>query len=312
MSMDTNAGPSRDFIGYGRDAPSIEWPQKARLAISLVVNYEEGSEYNYPDGDNRNEIHGSTYPVPAHVRDLRLESIYEYGSRVGIWRILRIFEEHGVPVTFHAAALALERNPEVAAAIGELGHEPCSHGYRWEDPWNFSREEEGERIAMAVASIEKTVGERPVGWYTRYGPSIHTRELLVEEGGFVYDSDAYNDELPYFLSVKGERHLVLPYTGTFNDGRFVGIPRYSSVEDFVIDCTRAIQRLWQEGDTTPRMMTIGLHPRLVGDPARSDALHRILDHAQGLGDVWFARRVDIARWWIDRYAHLATVPLEEG
>lgn len=294
-------GTARDFIGYGRRVPTVRWPKDARLALSLVVNYEEGSEYNFPDGDGRNEQHGATYEVPKDVRNLRLESIYEYGSRVGIWRIMRIFEKHGIKVTFHAAALAVERNPDLAAAIREQGHEACSHGYRWEDPWVFTPEQERERIDMAVESLARTTGERPYGWYTRYGPSIHTRRLLVEEGGFLYDSDAYNDDLPYFVDVAGKQHLVLPYTGTYNDGRFVGIPRYSSVADFVEDCTRAIKYLWDEGAKQPRMMTIGLHPRLIGDPGRASALEQVISFAEGLGKVWITRRVDIARWWLEHH-----------
>jgi len=294
-------GTARNFIGYGRRVPTVRWPNDARLALSLVVNYEEGSEYSFPDGDGRNEHHGATYEVPKDVRNLRLESIYEYGSRVGIWRMLRLFEKHGAKVTFHAAALAIERNPDVAAAIREQGHEACSHGYRWEDPWVFTPEQERERIDMAVESLARTCGERPYGWYTRYGPSIHTRRLLVEEGGFLYDSDAYNDDLPYFVDVSGKQHLVLPYTGTYNDGRFVGIPRYSSVADFVEDCTRAIKYLWDEGASQPRMMTIGLHPRLIGDPGRASALEQVISYAEKLGKVWVTRRVDIARWWLEHH-----------
>lgn len=301
MTYEVTPGTERDFVGYGRHLPTVRWPEDARLALSLVVNYEEGSEYNYPDGDGRNEVHGVTYDVPAGVRNLRLESQYEYGSRVGIWRVLRILEAHDIQVTFQAAAVAIERNPEVGAAIQELGHEACSHGYRWEDPWNLTEDEERERIDLAVESLERTTGERPHGWYTRYGPSIHTRRLLVEEGGFIYDSDAYNDDLPYFVDVSGHRHLVLPYSGTFNDGRFVGIPRYSSASDFVEDCTRAIRRLWEEGETRPRMMSIGLHPRIIGDPARTSALEDVIRYAEELGNVWFARRIDIARWWLDHH-----------
>jgi peptidoglycan/xylan/chitin deacetylase (PgdA/CDA1 family) len=298
-------GTARDLIGYGRHVPVVKWPGNARLALSLVVNYEEGSEYSFPDGDGRNETHGSWYEIPRGVRNLRLESQYEYGSRVGIWRILRLFEKYGVKSTFHAAALAVERNAEVAAAIRELGHEGCSHGYRWEDPWLMTPEEERHRIALAVESLKRTCGERPYGWYTRYGPSIHTRRLLVEEGGFLYDSDAYNDDLPYFVDVAGKQHLVLPYSGTFNDGRFVGIPRYSSAADFVEDCTRAIRQLWNEGASHPKMMSIGLHPRLIGDPGRASALEEVVSFAQELGDVWIARRVDIARWWLGHHDEFA-------
>ncbi len=291
-------GTERDFVGYGRDGLEVRWPDGARLALSFIINYEEGSEYAFPDGDGRNENHGSTYDFPATVRNLRLESQYEYGSRAGIWRLLRLFERHEIPVTFHASAVAIERNLEVGQAITELGHEVCSHGWRWDEPWYMTEDEERRRIRLAVESLERTCGQRPVGWYTRYGPGVRTRRLLVEEGGFVYDSNAYNDDLPYYVPVLGRQHLVIPYSGTYNDGRYVGIPRYSSVSDFVDDCTRAIRYLWEEGATRPRIMSIGLHPRLAGDPGRASGVQEVLEFARSLGDVWFARRVDIARWWL--------------
>lgn len=298
LDRQLEAGTERDLIGYGRGGLKTRWPDDARLALSLVINYEEGSEYSFADGDGRNEIHGATYDFPVAVRNLRLESQYEYGSRAGIWRLLRLFETLHVPLTFHASALAVERNPEVGQAIAELGHEACSHGWRWDEPWYMTEDEERSRIKRAIESLERTCGHRPVGWYTRYGPGVRTRRLLVEEGGFLYDSNAYNDDLPYFVPVLGTRHLVIPYSGTYNDGRYVGIPRYSSVSDFVDDCTRAIRYLWEEGLTQPRMMSIGLHPRLAGDPGRASGVREVIEFAQSLGDVWFARRVDIARWWL--------------
>ncbi len=291
-------GTERDFIGYGRHIPRIEWPNAARLALSFVVNYEEGSEYSYPAGDERNETHGLTYDFPAGVRNLRIESQYEYGSRAGIWRLLRLFEKYGIQVTFHAAAVALELNPEVGRAIAELGHEPCSHGWRWDEPWRMTVEEERRRIKLAVESITQTCGQRPLGWYTRYGPGVHTRQLLVEEGGFLYDSNAYNDDLPYYVKVGDRQQLVLPYTGTYNDGRFVGVPRFASIADFVEDTSRAIRFLWAEGETHPRMLAIGLHPRLIGDPGRASGLEDLLNRVLNLDRVWIARRVDIARWWL--------------
>ncbi|HBY92344.1 MAG TPA: allantoinase [Chloroflexi bacterium] len=295
-------GTERDFVGYGRHIPRARWPNNARLAISLVVNYEEGSEYNIPDGDGRNEGYGEiAYAMRPDVRDLSTESIYEYGSRAGIWRLLRLFAEYDVKATFFACALALERNPAVGEAIQEYGHEPCSHGWRWDEPWEMSVEEERERIHKAVASIEKSCGVRPYGWYTRYGPGIHTRELLVEEGGFLYDSNAYNDDLPYFVRVGEKRHLVLPYTHTYNDGRFVLSPGYSSPWDYFENCRRGIQYLWEEGETHPRMISLGLHPRWIGQAGRTHALRELIEYALNLGNVWFARRIDIARWWLEHH-----------
>ena len=209
-------------------------------------------------------------------------------------------------MTFHASALAIERNPQVGKAIQLGGHEACSHGWRWDEPWSMDIAEERRRIELAVKSLEETCGERPLGWYTRYGPGIHTRQLLVEEGGFLYDSNAYNDDLPYFVSVGETQHLVLPYSGTYNDGRFVGIPRYSSAADFVEDLTRGMRYFWEEGETHPKMMSIGLHPRLIGEAARTSALKEVLEFALALGDVWIARRVDIAKWWIDHHARFTT------
>lgn len=295
-------GTARDFVGYGRDIPRVTWPNGARLALSLVVNYEEGSEYNIPDGDGRNEGYGEIqYTMRPDVRDLSTETIYEYGSRAGVWRLLRLFKQYDIKVTFFACALAVERNPAVGLAIQEDGHEVCSHGWRWDEPWEMSREEERERIYKAIASFEKTCGERPYGWCTRYGPGIYTRELLVEEGGFIYDSNAYNDDLPYFVDVNGHNHLVVPYTHTYNDGRFVLNPGYSSPWNYFDNCKRGIQYLWEEGATHPRMMSIGLHPRWVGQAGRTHALREIIEYALELGDVWFARRIDIARWWLQHH-----------
>jgi peptidoglycan/xylan/chitin deacetylase (PgdA/CDA1 family) len=216
-------GPRRDLVGYGSAPPVVQWPGGAKIAVNIAVNAEEGSEVSFASGDGRNEGLGEIpYGMSAEYRDLCVESIYEYGARAGIWRLLRLFEEYRLRTTFFAAAVALERNREVAEWIGRGGHEVCSHGWRWEEPWLLSRDEEREHIQAAIASFEHTVGARPVGWYCRYGPSVHTRELLVEEGGFVYDSDSYADDLPYYVSVGGARHLVVPYTMVYNDVKLGG------------------------------------------------------------------------------------------
>jgi peptidoglycan/xylan/chitin deacetylase (PgdA/CDA1 family) len=268
------------------------------VALNVVINYEEGSEYSIPAGDNRNEAVGELpHALPGNQRDLRVESVFEYGSRVGIWRLLRVLDHAGVRATCFATAVALERNPAVATAIRDHGHEAACHGWRWSEHWLLSRDEERKRLKAAIQSMEQTCGERPQGWYSRYAPSVHTRELLVEDGGFRYDADAYNDDLPYFVNVTGTRHLVVPYTLVHNDIRYAtqGFP---SPRDFFEACRMAFDLLWEEGATQPRMMTIGLHPRLTGQPGRAAALRDFLDYVSRRGGVWVTRRLEIAEhWW---------------
>ena len=296
-------GPVRDFVGYGRWVPKVRWPNDARVAVSIVLNYEEGSEYSHPNGDGRNDgLTEIIYAMDERYRDLCAESIFEYGSRAGVWRLERLFTEFKIPITFYACAVALERNREVGAWLKEAGHEPCSHGWRWEEVWRLSREEEADHIHRAIASITETCGSRPVGWYCRYGPSVNTRELLVEEGGFLYDSDAYNDDLPYYVDVKGKRQLVIPYSITYNDAKFGITPSYGSPADFLDNVRRGLDQLWDEGATHPRMMSLGLHPRLIGQASRIHALREFIEHARAKGEVWFARRADIAKWWHEHHA----------
>ncbi len=295
-------GPTRNFVGYGRDVPKVVWPNEARVAINLVINYEEGSEVHMAaDGRNEAALGELAYVMDPAYRDLSMESVYEYGTRAGIWRLQRLFDQKKVPVTFFAAAVALERNPEVAAWLRDSAHEPCSHGWRWEEMWLLSREEEKAHMEAAIKSFEETCGKRPLGWYCRYGPSVHTRELAVEEGGFVYDADAYNDDLPYYVDVKGTRHLVVPYTLTYNDASFVVPQGYGSPSDFFDLCMRGFDNLWDEGATHPRMMSIGLHPRLIGQASRISALADFIDYAQAKGGVWFATRLEIADWWNEHH-----------
>jgi peptidoglycan/xylan/chitin deacetylase (PgdA/CDA1 family) len=282
----------------------VRWPNNARLALSLVVNYEEGAEYSFPDGDGHNEtgLAETNDVLDPPFRDLRVESVYEYGSRAGIWRLFRLFQEFEVPATFFACAVAIERNPAVGQAIREGGHEVCSHGWRWSEHWLLSREEERTEIERAVESLARTCGERPLGWYCRYGPGVNTRELLVEEGGFLYDSDAYNDDLPYFVEVKGTRHLVVPYTLTYNDIKFVLPQGFGTPGEFFEYCRRAVDELCREGaQGSSKMMSIGLHPRLAGQAARSSALRDLLEYVRERGDVWVTRRLDIARWWLEQH-----------
>lgn len=299
MPQRSQAGPARDLVGYGREVPRARWPDGARVAVSFVINYEEGSEVQMgADGRNESILGEMALGLEPAYRDLALESVYEYGSRAGIWRLQRLFDGRGIPVTFFAAAVAVERNPEVAAWLRDSAqHEICSHGWRWEEVWKLSREQEREHIAAAIASFEASCGRRPRGWYCRYGPSVHTRELLVEEGGFEYDSDAYNDDLPYFVEVSGRRHLVVPYSFTYNDARFVTGTGYGAPADFLDNLRRGFDLLWEEGASRPRMMSIGLHPRLVGQASRAHALAEFVDHVLARGGAWFATRLDIARWW---------------
>jgi peptidoglycan/xylan/chitin deacetylase (PgdA/CDA1 family) len=291
----------RDFVGYGRYGVQVAWPGNARLAVSFVVNYEEGAEYSMSDGDDHSETHCASYAMPAGVRDLRIESVYEYGSRVGIWRLMRLFHRSKVPITFFASALAIERNDALGALIREDGHEVAGHGWRWIDAWRTSEDDERKAIQQAVASLARTCGHRPVGWNTRGGPTLNTRRLLVEEGGFLYDSDSTNDDLPYYVSVGQKPHLVLPYTRLLNDGRFASQPGYSSASEFLDECRRGISYMWREAEQMPRMLTIALHSRLGGEASRTSALEELIAYVQGLPDVWIARRVDIANFWLKSY-----------
>lgn len=296
-------GPKRDYLGYGREGLKVKWPNHARVVLNVVVNYEEGSEQMKSLGDEENETFIEFTPLmPDHMRDLAVESVFEYGSRVGIWRLQRLFDELKIPITIFGCAVALERNPEVAAWIKEAGHDVCAHGWRWEKAWNLSREAEKKRIHWAYDSIRKMCGQAPKGWYCRYGPSVNTRELLVEHGGFMYDSDAYNDELPYFTTVHTKRHLIVPYNQTLNDGKFVRPQGYGSATDFFDTLRRTFDYLWEEGETYPKMMSIGLHPRIIGQPYRTSALKEFLEYVLNKNNVWIARREDIAEFWLDNYS----------
>ena len=292
-------GLPRELLGYGKRPPRVRWENDARVAVQIVVNYEEGSEKTFPMGDGDNDVH---YELPFKLegqRDLAVESMYEYGTRAGIWRLFRVFDAAGVPVTFFAAAVALERNPAVAAKLARRGDEAAGHGYRWSSHFEMTREEEREAIRRAVESIERTTGTRPLGWFCR-SMSVNTRELLVEEGGFTYDSDCFNDDLPYWTRVLGRPHLVVPYGAVVNDVRYIVAQGFGSPEHFLDTAKAHLDRLRNDGDEIPRMMSIGLHPRVAGNPARSDALARFIEYGQSLGDVWFARRIDIATTFIEQ------------
>jgi len=288
----------RDLVGYADTPPDPRWPGGARLALNFVMNYEEGSEPSVQDGEGYTETALTEAPLDPGVegRDLAGEGMFAYGSRVGFWRLMRLFQERGLPLTIFGCALALERNPRAAAAIKASGFDVCCHGWRWVQHYWLSEEEERAHIRRAIASLLGTVGERPLGWYCRYGPSVNTRRLVVEEGGFLYDSDAYDDELPYWTTVDGKPHLVVPYSLVHNDGKFArsGMVTGGQFFEFLRD---GFDMLWAEGATQPKMMSVGLHMRLIGHPARAAGLARFLDYVQRHEGVWITRRLDIARHW---------------
>lgn len=289
----------RDFVGYGAKPPDPQWPDGAKIAVQFVLNYEEGAEHNVLDGDPHSETFLSEM-TPAQAfpnRHMSMESLYEYGSRAGLWRVLRAFERRDLPLTIFAVARAMQRNPEAVAAFRQLGHEIASHGLRWQSYQLTDRDTEREHMAEAVRILTELTGAAPLGWYTGRD-SPHTRELVVEHGGFVYDSDSYADDLPYWVTVHGRNHLVVPYTLDTNDMRFASPAGFPSGEQFFAHLRDAFDVLYREGaEGSPKMLSIGLHCRLVGRPARLAALERFLDHVQSHADVWVARRIDIAEHW---------------
>jgi len=290
---------ARDLRGYGRSVPDPRWPGSAKIAVQFVLNYEEGAELTPLNGDETSEPFMNEVPLGdalVGARNTTSESLYDYGSRAGLWRVLRLFETRGLPLTAYAAGRALELNPEAGAALAELGHEVAGHGYRWIDYRNVPEDVEREHIRATVRAIEKTTGDRPVGWFTgRISDS--TRRLVVEEGGFLYDSDAYDDDLPYWMSVNDKPHLVIPYTFDANDMKFTVTPGFASNDDFLGYLRDGFDMLYAEGGDAPRMMSVGLHCRVVGRPSRAMALARFLDHVCSFDDVWVCTRRQIAEHW---------------
>jgi len=293
----------RDLRGYGAHPPPAEWPGGARLALQFVLNYEEGGENCVLHGDAASECFLSeiTGAEPrAGVRHMSMESVYEYGSRVGVWRLRDLFRRHRLPLTVFAVGMAVERNPEPVQAMFGDGHEICAHGYRWIDYQYVDEKTEREHLARAIRAIEDATGERPLGWYTgRTSPN--TARLVAEEGGFLYHSDDYSDDLPFWDLRYGQPQLVIPYTLDVNDMRFATSQGFNCGDQFLRYLKDSFDVLYAEGAGTPRMMSVGLHCRIAGRPGRFAALERFLRYVRTHDGVWCCRRVDIARHWRERH-----------
>ena len=297
----------RDLTGYGATPPHANWPGGARIALQFVLNYEEGGENCVLHGDDASEAFLSeivgAQPL-AGVRHMNMESIYEYGSRVGVWRLLDLFARHEIPLTVFAVAMAAERNPQVIHAMVDAGHEIASHGYKWVDYQYADEDIERQHIALATRILTEVAGTRPLGWYTgRTGPN--TRRLVAEHGGFLYNADAYNDDLPYWVEEAGAPQLIVPYTLDANDMRFATPQGFNSGDQFLTYLKDSFDVLYAEGEKTPRMMSVGLHCRLVGRPGRMAALQRFMEYAKGHDNVWFCRRIDIANHWRSEHPFVA-------
>ncbi|WP_061930299.1 polysaccharide deacetylase family protein [Aureimonas sp. AU22] len=288
----------RDFLGYGEHPPRAVWPEGARVAVSLVLNIEEGAEMALSSGDERNE---ATYEVQEELvgfRDFCMESHFEYGSRAGYWRVMRVLEEFAAPATLNLCARALTRTPWLGRNAVERGHEIMCHGWRWEHHNAMSETQERELIARCVSTIEAECGVRPVGWHVKSHPSANTRRLLIEEGGFLYDSNVYNDDLPWTLRGTERPYVLLPYAFDTNDMNFFASRRFVHGNDFSRYCCDAYDWLHEEGADRPKMMTVGLHTRIIGRPGRIAGLRDFLRHVRDKGGGWIARRDAIARTWI--------------
>lgn len=288
----------RDMKGYGANPPHAKWPQGARIAVQFVMNYEEGGENSVLHGDDGAETFLSEIigAQPVADRHMSMESIYEYGSRAGVWRLLRLFEKYDIPITVFAVAMALARNPDVAKALIAAGHEICSHGLRWVNYQNVNIDTERAHMAEAIRILTEITGERPLGWYTgRTSPN--TGALVAEDGGFLYDADDYSDDLPFWREVTGKPQLIVPYTLDSNDMRFASPQGFNAGDQFYTYLKDAFDALYTEGAESPKMLSVGLHCRIIGRPGRIRALERFIEYAKSHDQVWFARRIDIARHW---------------
>lgn len=293
----------RDLKGYGEALPRVTWPEGKRLAVQFVLNYEEGGENCTLHGDAGSEKFLSEIVGAEAImgeRHMSMESLYEYGSRVGVWRVLDLFRQQQVPLTMFAVATALQRNPLVAEVALKDGHEICSHGLKWINYQDVPEHIEAEHMAKAIEIIKSITGERPYGWYTgRTSPN--TRGLVAAEGGFLYDADDYSDDLPFWSKVAGAEHLIVPYTLDANDMRFLTPQGFNTGDHFYSYLKDTFDTLYAEGETTPKMMSIGLHCRIIGKPGRIQALQKFLKYVQSHGDVWLAKRIDIAKHWRENH-----------
>ena len=312
MSYDATLPYPRDLIGYGRNPPHANWPGDAKIALQFVLNYEEGAENATLHGDPGSEQFLSEMFNPPSFADrhLTMESIYEYGSRVGVWRLLKEFEKRHLPLTVFGVSMALQRHPELTAAFVELGHEIACHGWRWINHQHMDEATERQHMQTAVEIIRQMTGHAPTGWYTGRD-SPNTRRLLLDHGGFEYDSDYYGDDLPFWMKVRKSDgqvlpHLVVPYTLDVNDMRFAMPQGYSQAEDFFVYLRDSFDVLYAEGETTPKMMSVGMHCRLLGRPGRMLALQKFLDHVQKHDKVWICKRIDIARHWKVQHPFIST------
>ena len=293
----------RDLIGYGSNLPKVEWPNKARIAVQIVLNYEEGAENCVLNGDKNSEVFLSEIigAQPIKGRHMNMESLYEYGSRAGFWRLHNLFQEKEIPITIFGVGMALEKNPEICKAIIEADYEVASHGWRWIDYQNIKKSEEKKHMQLAIKAHTKIFGKRPDGWYTgRCSPN--TRDLVMEDGGFLYDSDSYSDDLPYWESRNKKKQLIIPYTLDNNDMRFATNQGFNTGDHFYSYLKDSFDALYEEGRTNPKMMSVGLHCRLIGKPGRIQSLKKFLDYIQKHEDIWVCKRVDIAKHWIKNYS----------
>lgn len=301
----------RDLLGYGQNPPAAQWPGRARVAVSFVVNFEEGAELSVAEGDDRNEAVYEVIDRLDGIPDPCIQSHFDYGTKAGWWRIADCFERFGATCTVSACGLAVQRTPEIARDAVRRGFEVSAHGWRWTSHATMAVEEERESIRRTVTAIQQATGQRPVGWHTRSASSPNTRRLLVEEGGFLYDSDDYSDDLPRGVEVDGKPHIVMPYAFDTNDMHFQHTQRFASADEFAGYVIDAFEWLWREGETSPKMMSVGLHLRMLGRPARMWALERMLQHFTAREGVWIARRDEIARHWAGASASADEAPLED-
>ncbi|MDC1010830.1 allantoinase PuuE [Candidatus Pelagibacter sp.] len=293
----------RDLIGYGSKDQKIKWPNNARIAVQIVLNYEEGAENCILNGDNNSEVFLSEIigAQPVKGRHISMESLYEYGSRAGFWRLHKLFQEKKIPITVFGVGMALEKNPEVCKAIIEADYEVASHGWRWIDYQNIKKTEEKKHMKLAIQTHTKIFGKRPDGWYTgRCSPN--TRDLVMEDGRFLYDSDSYSDDLPYWETRNKKKQLIIPYTLDNNDMRFATNQGFNTGDHFFSYLKDSFDVLYEEGKKSPKMMSVGLHCRLIGKPGRIQSLKKFLDYILKHEDVWICKRIDIAKHWIKNYS----------